>query len=41
MVISNEDATYDNTKYLASYERLQVPDRDFILKIFHGNQLKQ
>ncbi|OCA82496.1 metallophosphoesterase family protein [Bacillus sp. FJAT-27986] len=41
VVISNEEAAYDNTKYLASYERLQVPDRDFILKIFHGNQLKQ
>jgi predicted phosphodiesterase len=30
---------YNNQAFLASYEKLQVPDREFILKIFHGNQL--
>ncbi|GGE60099.1 putative phosphodiesterase [Priestia taiwanensis] len=33
-----EEVAYDNVNFLASYERLQVPDRDFILKVFHGNQ---
>ncbi|GIP44638.1 phosphodiesterase [Paenibacillus sp. J45TS6] len=27
---------YDNTDFLNSYEKLKVPDREFILKIFHG-----
>ncbi|NGZ76931.1 metallophosphoesterase family protein [Saccharibacillus alkalitolerans] len=30
---------YDNRDFLESFERLQVPDRDFILRVFHGNQL--
>ncbi|MET1248914.1 metallophosphoesterase family protein [Sporolactobacillus sp. STCC-11] len=34
-------AVYDNTQFLASYEKLNVPDRQFILKVFHGNQLKE
>jgi len=29
---------YDNREFLLSYEHLQVPDREFILNIFHGNQ---
>lgn len=29
-------AQYDKSAFLASYEKLQVPDRDFILKVFHG-----
>lgn len=32
------EVPYDNREFLLSYERLQVPDREFILKIFHGNQ---
>lgn len=31
--------TYDNRQYLQAYERLNVPNKDFILKAFHGNQL--
>jgi predicted phosphodiesterase len=29
---------YDNRDFLLSYEKLGVPDRSFILRIFHGNQ---
>lgn len=32
---------YDNMEYLKSYERLNVPDRAFLLKAFHGNQLER
>jgi len=38
--ISLKEVAYDNYNFLASYERLQVPDRELILKAFHGNQLK-
>jgi putative phosphoesterase len=34
------EAEYDNTGFLMSYEILNVPTRDFILKAFHGDQLK-
>ncbi|QUW21935.1 metallophosphoesterase family protein [Sporosarcina sp. Marseille-Q4063] len=34
------EAEYDNTGFLMSYEALNVPTRDFILKAFHGDQLK-
>ena len=37
--VSLEEVPYDNKKFLESYELLQVPDRDFLLKVFHGNQL--
>ncbi|MDM5248657.1 MULTISPECIES: metallophosphoesterase family protein [unclassified Lysinibacillus] len=37
--IKLEEATYDNTSFLESYHKLQVPELDFILKVFHGNQL--
>lgn len=30
---------YDNRDFLKSYIELGVPEREFILKIFHGNQL--
>ena len=30
---------YDNKEFLQSYHRLQVPEREFILKVFHGGQL--
>ncbi|HWH69223.1 MAG TPA: metallophosphoesterase family protein [Candidatus Sulfotelmatobacter sp.] len=32
------EAHYDNREFLASYESLGVPEREFILRIFHGNQ---
>lgn len=35
-----EEVSYDNKKFLESYELLQVPKRDFLIKVFHGNQLK-
>jgi putative phosphoesterase len=36
------EVPYDNREFLLSYEKLEVPDRAFILQIFHGNQhLKQ
>lgn len=31
-------ARYDNTAFLKSYHELRVPEADFILKVFHGNQ---
>ncbi|MHA7967296.1 metallophosphoesterase family protein [Paenibacillus sp. CAU 1782] len=36
--VSFKEVPYDNKEFLASYHRLGVPDSDFILKIFHGNQ---
>ncbi|MDQ0888839.1 putative phosphoesterase [Paenibacillus sp. V4I9] len=33
------EVPYENKEFLQSYHRLQVPERDFILKIFHGGQL--
>jgi putative phosphoesterase len=39
--ISLEETPYDNSKFLLSYEQFQVPDRDFILKVFHGDQLRK
>lgn len=32
-------AAYDNNRFLLSYEKLKVPDREFIIKSFHGNQI--
>jgi putative phosphoesterase len=37
--INLEETTYDNSAFLESYHKLQVPERDFILKVFHGNQI--
>jgi putative phosphoesterase len=37
--INLEETSYDNSAFLESYHKLQVPDGDFILKIFHGNQI--
>ncbi len=34
--IQFEEVSYDKTTFLASYEKLQVPDRNFILSVFHG-----
>ncbi|EIT87223.1 metallophosphoesterase [Fictibacillus macauensis ZFHKF-1] len=39
IIVSLKEVLYDNTMFLASYELLQVPDRDFLIKVFHGNQL--
>ncbi|MFD1031628.1 metallophosphoesterase family protein [Metaplanococcus flavidus] len=33
-----KQAVYDNKIFLEAYEELQVPERDFILRIFHGGQ---
>lgn len=41
ITVSFEEVSYDNTKFLESYELLRVPERDFLIKIFHGNQLKK
>lgn len=35
------EAAYDNTAFLQSYEVLGVPEREFILKVFHGGQLSR
>ncbi|WHY03082.1 metallophosphoesterase family protein [Neobacillus sp. DY30] len=37
--VSLKEVAYDNTAFLKSYDTLQVPEREFILKVFHGNQL--
>ncbi|TWT27152.1 metallophosphoesterase [Planomicrobium sp. CPCC 101110] len=37
--VSLEEAEYDNREFLLSYEKLKVPEREFILKVFHGDQL--
>ncbi len=37
--VSLKEAAYDNTAFLKSYHTLQVPEREFILKLFHGNQI--
>ncbi|WLR42205.1 metallophosphoesterase family protein [Bacillus carboniphilus] len=37
--VSFEEVSYDNSDFFKSYHQLQVPDREFILKVFHGNQL--
>ncbi|WP_255220720.1 metallophosphoesterase family protein [Terribacillus saccharophilus] len=33
------EVLYDNRSFLEGYERFKVPERDIILKIFHGGQL--
>ncbi|GAA3413808.1 metallophosphoesterase family protein [Paenibacillus hodogayensis] len=37
--IELNEVSYDNTDFLKSYSRLKVPDREFILKVFHVGQL--
>jgi predicted phosphodiesterase len=39
--ISLHKAAYDNQDFLRSYARLNVPDGEFLIKAFHGNQLKE
>ncbi|WP_164669507.1 metallophosphoesterase family protein [Virgibacillus doumboii] len=36
--VSFFEVPYDNKDFLLSYEKLNVPDKDNILKVFHGNQ---
>lgn len=36
--VSFKDVPYDNREFLLSYEKLNVPAKEFILKIFHGDQ---
>ncbi|GLX68071.1 metallophosphoesterase family protein [Paenibacillus glycanilyticus] len=36
-----KEAEYDNTAFLASYGKLDVPEREFILRVFHGDQLRE
>ncbi|WP_265333488.1 metallophosphatase family protein [Paenibacillus guangzhouensis] len=38
--IELNEVIYDNTDFLKSYSMLNVPDHEFILKIFHGNQFR-
>ncbi|WML44282.1 metallophosphoesterase family protein [Neobacillus sp. PS3-40] len=38
MSVSFEEVPYDNKDFLLGYKRLNVPDSDYILNIFHGNQ---
>lgn len=37
--ITLKETIYDNIAFLKSYHQLQVPEREFILKVFHGNQI--
>jgi putative phosphoesterase len=39
--VSLRKAAYDNWEFLRSYARLNVPDGEFLIKVFHGNQLKE
>jgi hypothetical protein len=32
---------YENRAFLKSFEELKVPDREFLIKAFHGNQLER
>ncbi|MDZ5712659.1 metallophosphoesterase family protein [Jeotgalibacillus haloalkalitolerans] len=36
--VSLQEAFYDKTEFLASYELLQVPDRNFLMRVFHGEK---
>ncbi|MCP8617883.1 metallophosphoesterase family protein [Salirhabdus salicampi] len=36
--ISFREVPYDNKDFLLSYERLNVPGKEFILEVFYGNQ---
>lgn len=33
-----KEIPYNNRDFLLAYEKLVVPEKDFILKVFHGNQ---
>ncbi|HEY2420006.1 MAG TPA: metallophosphoesterase family protein [Neobacillus sp.] len=36
--VTLKEAPYNNKEFLLGYRRLNVPDSDYILKIFHGDQ---
>ncbi|WP_298789018.1 metallophosphoesterase [uncultured Marinococcus sp.] len=36
--IDRQEAVYDKTSWMASYETYQVPERDFLLSAFHGQE---
>jgi putative phosphoesterase len=36
--VNLKEVSYDNKHFLLGYKKLQVPDSDYILKVFHGNQ---
>lgn len=36
--VEMKEVTYDNRQFLLSYDELRVPERELILKAFHGNQ---
>lgn len=36
--VSFKEVPYDNEEFLQGYKKFNVPDADYILKIFHGNQ---
>jgi putative phosphoesterase len=38
VTVSFHEVPYNNTDFLLGYKRLNVPDSDFILNVFHGNQ---
>ncbi|MDN3450365.1 metallophosphoesterase family protein [Planococcus sp. APC 3906] len=38
ITVQLKKATYKNQDFLSGYELLEVPEKDFILKVFHGNQ---
>lgn len=38
MTVSFIEVPYDNKQFLISYHNLNVPAKDFILEVFHGNQ---
>lgn len=37
--VNLENVPYDNEAFLSSYKTLQVPEREFIIRAFHGNQI--
>lgn len=39
--VTLEEVIYDNEEFLLSYEKLKVPEREFILKVFHGDQRRK
>lgn len=41
IIIELTEVPYDNRDFLDGYERLGVPERDIILRIFHGGQLQK
>lgn len=36
--VTFKEVPYDNKEFLLGYNRLNVPDSEYILKMFHGNQ---